>query len=153
MDKIKNILIAVLVPVILVGLSMVITGDVSPIYQMISKPSFSPPGYVFGIVWTILYGMMAYASFLILESDDPAKQKALVLYYVQLIINVMWSFIFFNMQAYFLGAVWIVVLLGFAILTAIEFYQIDNLAGLLFIPYILWLVFALILATSIFLMN
>lgn len=97
---------------------------------------------------------MGISSYLITQSDKPARSKtALTVYGVQLFFNFMWSIIFFNFEAYLFAFIWLLALLALVIINAVLFYRIDRRAGLLFIPYILWIIFAGYLNFGIFLLN
>ena len=120
----------------------------------VKQPPFAPPAVLFPIVWTILYALMGFSAYIIESSPQtPQRNRALVLYYVQLFFNFLWSFIFFNFKNYLAAFVWIVALLILIIATTIEFYKIKPIAGYLMIPYILWVTFAAVLNFSIYLLN
>lgn len=118
------------------------------------KPVFSPPDWLFPVVWTILYILMGISAYIIdtkVTTND--KRTATVLYYLQLAFNFFWSFIFFNFQAYLPAFVWIIILWVLIIATTIEFYKIDKTAGILMVPYLIWVTFAAVLNFSIYLLN
>lgn len=111
-------------------------------YQELSKPFLSPPGWVFPVVWTILYLLMGIAAYLVSVSEDPDKRQALILYGAQLLVNMLWPLFFFRLNAYLLAFVWLLLLIDLVVLTAKSFSNIDGTAGKLFLPYLIWLVFA-----------
>lgn len=117
-------------------------------YQTLNKPSFSPPNWVFGPVWTILYILIGISLYLVWQ-----KKKVPTVFWVQLVLNAVWSIIFFGMRNPVLALVDIVALWVAIILTIKAFYKINKLAGNLLIPYILWVSFATILNLSIVLLN
>ena len=120
----------------------------------VKQPPFAPPAVLFPIVWTILYALMGFSAYIIESSPQtPQRNRALVLYYVQLFFNFLWSFIFFNFNNYLAAFVWIVALLILIIATTIEFYKIKPIAGYLMIPYIVWVSLAAVLNFSIYLLN
>ena len=120
----------------------------------VQKPVFSPPAVLFPIVWTILYTLMGISAYIIDKSPQSTeKNRALVLYYIQLFFNFLWSFIFFNFNNYLVAFMWITALLILIIATTVEFYKIRPVAGYLMIPYILWVTFAAVLNFSIYLLN
>lgn len=120
----------------------------------VEKPPFSPPAALFPIVWTILYILMGISAYIIEKTPDSTeKSRALVLYYLQLFFNFLWSFIFFSFNNYLIAFIWIIILLILIIATTIEFYKIKPLAAYLMIPYILWVTFAAVLNFSIYLLN
>ncbi len=115
---------------------------------------FAPPSLLFPVVWTILYILMGISAYLI-ETTATAKNKknAQILYLLQLFFNFCWSFIFFAFGAYEVAFVWIIILLALIIATAVSFYKINKTAGLLMIPYIMWVTFASVLNLSIAILN
>lgn len=118
------------------------------------RPPFSPPDWVFGPVWTILYIMMAIAAFrIILKINRPGAKFALALFAVQLVLNFMWPLIFFTWRNIPLAAAEITVLLIFIVLTGLAFRKVDVTAFLLLIPYFLWVSFATFLTYNIWLIN
>ena len=117
------------------------------------KPGFSPPALVFPIVWTILYALMGIGIARIRSTSSSERKNAEILFAAQLILNFFWPLIFFNAKAYgpalmLLMALWILV---FAMLLA--FQKLDNPAGKLQIPYLLWLSFAVLLNEQTWLLN
>lgn len=118
------------------------------------KPSLTPPGWVFSVVWTILYTLMGISAVRIwLAEDSAAKSKGLNLYIAQLILNFFWSLIFFNAQAYGFAAIWLLLLWALVFLMIRHFYKVDRLAAFLQIPYLVWLTFALYLNIGAWVLN
>jgi benzodiazapine receptor len=124
-------------------------------YRTIAKPSFNPPDSVFGPVWTSLYILIGISAYLIWQKRAQIQHfpRTIAVYLIQLMLNLMWSFIFFYAHQIGVALVEIVFLLVFAIINALVFYKIEKTAGLLFIPYILWISFATFLTYSIFRLN
>ena len=123
-------------------------------YVTINKPSFNPPNYLFGPVWTSLYILMGISLYMILQSDsNELRKKAVTIFSIQLFLNFCWSFIFFNFQN--LGFAFVeIILMWISILTMIIiFYKINKTAAFLQIPYLLWVSFASILNGSIWYLN
>ena len=130
------------------------TSSITTWYAFINKPLFSPPNWIFGPVWTLLYILMGISAFLIWKKRDNLKTKqALVFYGIQLILNALWSIIFFGMHNPGLALLEIIILWLFILITLIKFYKINKTAGLLFIPYLLWVSFASILNYVIWMLN
>lgn len=118
------------------------------------QPALTPPPAVFGIVWTILYGLMGFGAVRVsLQPQSKVRDWGLNLFAVQLILNFFWSLIFFNAQAYGLAVVWLLVLLGAVMVMSVLFYRVDKIAGLSQIPYILWLSFAAYLSIGVWRLN
>jgi len=135
--------------------SQVSPGNGSSIwYEQLNKPDWNPPGWIFGPVWTLLYILMAVAAWRIWKKlgflDGATELSA---FSIQLILNVLWSFIFFGLQNPGLAFLEIIILLGAIIITTYLFFQKDRIAGWLMVPYILWVAFATVLNGTIWLMN
>ena len=123
--------------------SALLTMDGMEQYQMMYRPPLSPPGWLFPVVWTILYILMGVAAYLIGEMpNSPQKKMALRLYHIQLFFNGVWSLIFFGLQEYFAAFIWLLLLWLFIYLTIKEFLQLNKTAGILMIPYLVWVTFA-----------
>lgn len=124
-------------------------------YPMLAKPSFTPPAFLFGPVWTVLFVLMGYAFYLVLRKGLKAKgvSDAVAVFGVQLILNVVWSYLFFGLRNPLLAFVEIVVLWFTILITYSKFHDIDRTAGHLLIPYLAWVGFAGVLNLAIVLMN
>lgn len=142
MIRLKYLIVSILIPLGIGGLAALLTMNSREVYESLEKPPLSPPSYIFGIVWTILFILMGISAYMIYESDNPLKKKALTVYGVQLIMNFIWPLLFFGAQAYVLSAVWIVALWLVIIYMIILFYKIKPAAAFLQIPYLLWVTFA-----------
>lgn len=156
-DKIKKrkfvqLILYIIIPLGLGALTGFLSGSYNG-YSNFTKPPFAPPGIIFPIVWSILYTLMGISSYKISISDSPFRTTALKSYYIQLIVNLLWSFIFFKFKLFLLAALWIVLLIILVIKMIIEFKKVNKVAAYLQIPYLLWLIFALILNISIYLLN
>lgn len=132
--------------------SLVTTPSIDSWYQSITKPSFNPPNWIFGPVWTLLFALMAISFYLILI-QKPVAKKSIVLFLSQLFFNFLWSFLFFFIHNPLLAYINILVLIVLVVLTTKHFIKINRLAGLLLIPYIAWISFASILNLAIVLLN
>ena len=154
----KNI-IALIISILLaegIGfLSGFLSMNSSVAYENFNKPSFSPPGWVFPVVWTILFFLMAVAAYRIWMKGKSGEDvtKALFLYIVQLFFNFLWSIIFFRLRLYAIAFLELLLLLVFILLTTFEFYRIDKPAAYLMIPYIAWVSFAGVLNYTIWMLN
>lgn len=151
--KWKPLIICLLIPLAVGGLSALLTMESMEIFGKLNQPPLSPPGFLFPIVWTVLFILMGISSYLIYVSDNQNKKKALTIYAVQLFFNFVWSLIFFNMQAYLFAFIWLVILWLFIIAMIVSFWKISKPAALLQIPYLLWVTFAGYLNLGIFLLN
>lgn len=151
----KKLLIALAIPLGVGGLSALLTGGGMGDYGQLNQPPLSPPGWLFPVVWTILYLLMGYASYRIWTSSAPETQKrsALRVYGAQLAVNFLWPLIFFGLQ-WRLLAFWVILLLWVLIYFTIKrFGKIDEIAADLLLPYILWVTFAAYLNLGAFLLN
>lgn len=144
--------IFLLTPLAIGSISSLLSGNARG-YDDLILPSFAPPAALFPIVWAVLYLLMGISAYLIYETEDPKKQKALFLYGLQLFFNFTWSILFFGFSQYFLAFLWLLELLFILTLMIYYFYQISPLAAILQIPYFLWCVFAAILNFAVYKMN
>jgi benzodiazapine receptor len=135
--------------------SVFTASSVSTWYAALRKPSFTPPGWVFGPVWISLYALMGVAAYLVWRSGLSHREVriALTLFVAQLIVNAFWSAMFFGLKSPLAGLVDISVLWVLILLTIFYFLKVSTTAGLLLVPYVLWVSFAAILNYSIWAMN
>lgn len=123
-------------------------------YVTLNKPIFSPPNWLFGPVWTILYTLMGIALFLVVEKGKGKKRKiAIKVFLTQLALNSLWSIIFFGLKLPSLAFLEIVIMWTFIILSIKQFLPISKTAAYLLVPYLLWVTFASVLNLSIFVLN
>jgi len=124
-------------------------------YPTLNKPSFNPPNWLFAPVWTSLYLSIGIAAYLVWIKRDTITHfpRTVAIYLIQLILNLAWSFIFFYLHEIGFALFEILILLVVIIVNALMFYKINKWAGLIFIPYILWVSFASFLTYNIFLLN
>lgn len=123
-------------------------------YETLDKPPFNPPDWVFAPVWTTLYVLMAVAGWRVWRHARSAvRRDALIVFAVQLGLNLTWSLLFFGMQRIGMALFGIVVLLSTIIVNTILFWRIDRMAGVLFVPYVLWVAFATLLNVALWLRN
>lgn len=148
----KKLIICVAIPLVVGGLSALLTRNSMEAFGSINKPILAPPGWLFPVVWTILYILMGIASYLVLTSKKP-NATALTTYVIQLAFNFFWSIIFFNLELYLFAFIWLILLWLLILKTAILFYQISEPAGYLMIPYLLWVTFAGYLNLFIYFLN
>jgi translocator protein len=123
-------------------------------YDRLAKPSWTPPGWIFGPVWTLLYGLMAVSAWLVWrEHGLSGARAALLLFLAQLVLNGAWSWIFFGLErpgvaVIELGVLWVAIRL-----TLVAFWSLHRVAGLLLVPYLAWVTFAGILNFEIWRLN
>ena len=118
-------------------------------YEMMYRPPLSPPGWVFPVVWGVLYLLMGIAAWLVFISENPDRKHALALYAAQLAVNALWPILYFRLDAP-LAALAVLVLLWYLVyLTLKAFFRISTPAGMCMIPYLLWISFAFYLNLSV----
>lgn len=155
-----RLVIALAIPQVAGGIGAVATREsVRTWYRTLRKPSFTPPGALFGPVWTVLYLLMGLAEFLVARKRAERQvsrvdfRSAQGWYFTQLCLNTLWSILFFGLRKPFAALVELVALLGAIIATLTRFGRISRPAGLLLLPYLLWSSFATALNASIWWKN
>lgn len=151
MSNFKIYLKSILIPLLVGGVVGLITSNFIN-YNSLNQPPLSPPGFIFPIVWTILYALMGI-SYGILESNSLVDPKINLIYYLQLFVNALWSFFFFVFEWRLFSFFWIILLAVLVFIMIKEFYAKNKLAGLLQIPYLLWILFAAYLNFGVYLLN
>lgn len=151
----KLLTICIAIPLAVGAASSLITGGGMETFESINQPALSPPGWLFPVVWTILYTFMGISSYLILTSGGDLKdiQNAISIYGYQLTVNFLWPTFFFNFKWYFFAFLWLLLLIFLVAAMIRAFYQLDKRAAYLNIPYLLWLIFAGYLNFSVYLLN
>lgn len=145
------LIIFLLIPLAVGSLSSLLSGNLSAATYI--QPAFSPPAYIFSIVWTVLYLLMGFSSFLIYTSDNPCKNNALKIYFFQLVLNFFWSIIFFHLSNYLLAFFWLIGLINAIIVMLYKFKKISPVAAYLQFPYLLWCLFAAFLNFGVYQLN
>ena len=147
--------ISLLIPLAVGGFSAFLTRDGMEYFKTVSQPPLSPPAWVFPVVWTILYLLMGAASYLIVTSaaSQPRRERALTVYGLSLAVNFLWPIVFFTMRFYFGAFLLLLLLWVLSAVTALLFSCIDERAGKLMIPYLVWLTFAAYLNLGVWLLN
>lgn len=122
--------------------------------QSVIQPAFSPPGWLFPVVWAVLYLLMAISvSRVALRTEGGARRSALQLYLIQLAVNCLWPILFFNLQAFGAAFLWLVLLFALIVWMALSFREIDAIAARLLIPYLFWVAFAGYLNFGVWMLN
>ena len=150
----KKLLISIGIPLGVGGLSALLTSGNMNMFEEIEKPPLSPPGWLFPVVWTILYVLMGIALYLVITTKTKEeKLPAIIFFGVQLFFNFFWSIIFFNAQAFLFAFIWLI-LLWVAIVANIYFFsKINSTSAKLLIPYLAWVTFAGYLNLGIYILN
>lgn len=153
-DK-KRLIICLAIPLVVGGAVGLLTMNSMEAFEALNQPPLSPPGWLFPVVWTVLYVLMGIASYLVSVSDAPHEEKARALwtYGIQLAFNFLWPIAFFNLKWYLFAFLWLVILWILILITALRFGRIRKPAGYLLVPYLLWVAFAGYLNLGIYLLN
>ena len=123
-------------------------------YQQLSKPTWAPPAQVFGPVWSVLYVLMAVAAWLVIRAWGwPRARPAIALYALQLVLNALWTWLFFRWRLGWVAVVEILVLWAMLLLTVRAFWRVRRLAGGLLLPYLAWVTFAAALTDAVWHRN
>ena len=143
------------IPLLAGGIAALLTTDSMKTFSALDKPALSPPGWLFPVVWTILYTLMGVSAYLIATSSAAPieKAKALAIYTYQLAVNFLWSIFFFNFKWYFFSFLWIILLWILVFLMIRAFWKINRTAAYLNIPYLIWITFAAYLNIGIWILN
>ena len=153
-DK-KRLIICLAIPLVVGGAAGLLTMNSMEAFEALNQPPLSPPGWLFPVVWTVLYVLMGIASYLVSVSDAPQEEKARALwtYGIQLAFNFLWPIAFFNLKWYLFAFLWLVILWILILITALRFGRIRKPAGYLLVPYLLWVAFAGYLNLGIYQLN
>jgi benzodiazapine receptor len=135
--------------------SLFTTPAISTWYANLHKPIVAPPNWVFAPVWTTLYLLMGISLFMIWNAQlgKEAAKKPIIMFFGQLTLNVLWSYLFFGLKSPFLGLIGIVVLWFMIVLTTIFFFRVSKVAASLLIPYLVWVSFASYLNYLLYTLN
>lgn len=148
--------VGIAIPISVGLLSAFLTMGNMDIYTRINTPPLAPPGFIFPIVWTLLYILMGISSAMVYINrfnDILSATVGLKYYAISLLFNFGWSLIFFNSGAFLIAFIWLIFLLYFIVKSVLKYFKVKKLAALLQIPYIIWVVFAGYLNLSITLLN
>ena len=151
-----KLLISLLIPQLIAGAAATFTSaEIGGWYRTIQKPDWNPPNWLFAPVWTALYIMMGIALYLVWSSNkrEALKRRAIVLWSIQLVLNFLWSFLFFNQHLLLGGLIDIILLWIFILFTIFSFAKINKAAAWLLVPYISWVTFAGLLNFEIWKIN
>ena len=149
--KLKNFIISIIIPVTIGGIiGLIVSNNIN--YNYLEKPFLAPPGFIFPIVWTVLYILMG-VSYGLLKNRNLIDFDINLFYYLQLFVNALWPIIFFTFNLRLFAFIWILLLDILVITMVLKFYQKYKLSGLLQIPYLFWIIFATYLNLFIYLLN
>lgn len=153
--KLKALLPAVALPLAVGALAAFLTKEGMAMFNVMPKPPLTPPGWIFPAVWTALYILMGYASYLVWVSgaSEKRKERALTAYALSLGANFIWPLIFFGMELYLLAFIWLILLWLLSAAATLLFHYISEKAGKLMLPYMLWLSFAAYLNLGVWILS
>lgn len=155
MKNILKLTLCITIPLFIGAISGIATASgIDTWYVDLTKPTFNPPNYLFGPVWTCLYILMGISFYMILQSPKTElRKKAIMIFCIQLFLNFCWSFLFFNFQLLGLAFIEIIFIWVSIVMMIILYFEINKTAAILQIPYLLWVSFASILNGSIWFLN
>ncbi len=149
----KQLILSVLVPLAVGGFATLINFDEIRSFQEVEQPASVPPSIVFSVVWTILYALMGFSFYLVYKSDRQNKGLAYSFYSLQLVVNFLWTYIFFSLKDYLMAFYVIILLLVLIAGMIVSFYSVNKKSAYLQIPYFIWVCFATYLNYQIFILN
>ncbi len=155
-NKIKPYVISIAIALSVGALSALFTKNSMNIYADIVTPPLAPPGWVFPVVWTILYVLMGISSAMVYTKytkQPRIKKTGLGVYALSLAVNFFWSIIFFNQRAFLFSLLWLILLWVLILVTILRYRKISKIAAYLQIPYLIWVTFALYLNYMIYILN
>lgn len=148
----KKLFTCIAIPLFVGILAAFLTRDSMKNFSLLIKPSWTPPGWLFPVVWTVLYLLMGLSSYLFITSETQ-NTFALILYGTQLAFNFFWPILFFSLEFYWYAFLWLALLWLLIVETAALFYQSSKTAAYLLLPYLLWVTFAGYLNFAISILN
>ena len=151
----RLLFICIAIPLIVGGISALLTKNSMEMFETVVKPPLAPPGWIFPVVWTILYTVMGISCYLIVISDASQEEigEAIRIYAYQLLVNFLWPTFFFNFQWYLFALLWLILLWILVFFMIRKFADVSKLAAYMNIPYLIWLTFAGYLNAGIWWLN
>lgn len=151
----KQLIKSIALPLLVGAVAGLLSRNAMQDFMNLTKPPFSPPAWLFPVVWTILYTLMGISAYLIKTSDadEEAKSDARMLYHYQLLVNFLWPVFFFNFEWYLFAFFWLLLLWVLVILMIRRFDKISHTAAYINLPYLLWLTFAAYLNFGVWWLN
>lgn len=153
-QRLTNILLFIVGTELVGAVSAILAGGgFGTFYGTILQPPLAPPGWLFPVVWAVLYAVMGFSAYLVWSSKKPGRGRALLLFMAQLAVNFLWSPVFFGLKWFGVAAVLALVLLALAGGMVFCFFKVNQLAAFLNIPYLAWLLYASYLAVGVWFLN
>lgn len=148
----KKLILFIIVTFIVGGLFSFFI-DMKGYYNSLNRPPLSPSGIIFPIAWSILYLLMSISLYIVSETKSLDIESSYIIYILQLVVNSLWTLLFFGLKLRLFSFIWILLLIVLVIIMIKDFYSKNKVAGLLQIPYLLWLIFAGYLNLMIYILN
>ncbi|MBP3348724.1 MAG: tryptophan-rich sensory protein [Clostridia bacterium] len=151
--NVKRLAVSIAIPLAVGIIASFITKDQMEAFSQLKQPPLSPPGWLFPIVWTVLYVLMGISSYIVYQKQNTLLSDCQRLYILQLAANFIWTILFFNLKQYLFSFIWLILLIFLVARMAICFVTVDRKAAALQIPYVLWICFAAYLNIAIYYLN
>lgn len=152
-SKIKAYVLSILIALAAGGISAVFAMGAMEEYSKLKQPPLAPPSWLFPVVWTILFVLMGISAARVYLKGSPQTKPALASYAVQLIINIIWTPLYFTLNLRLAAFIWLIALFIAVIVMIVRFSKVDTVSAWLQLPYVLWIIFAGYLNLSTYLLN
>ena len=149
----KEFIISLVIPSVVGLISGLLSMGGIKSFDLLNKPPLAPPGFIFGIIWPILYILMGISSYLIYQENDYRSECCLKIYLLNLFVNFLWSPIFFGLGLRLFALIWIIVLDIVVFFMILCFYKVNKKAAYYQIPYLIWIIFATYLNLMFYILN
>lgn len=152
-NRAKSYIISILIALAAGGISSIFAMSAMEEYNQLRQPAFAPPSWIFPIVWTILFILMGISAARVYLADTEDTPSALRVYALQLIVNIIWTPLYFTFNLRLAAFIWLMLLFILVLIMTIRFNRVDKTAAILQIPYIIWLVYAGYLNLGTYILN
>lgn len=153
MKKLGILLLCLFIPLFTGGLAGALTASGSSTYEALNRPALSPPGWVFPAVWILLYTLMGLSTYVAVTRGTGSGKAWKILYAVTLVLNFVWPFLFFKAKAFLFSFLWILLMWAVGFVLTRELWVKQKVAGVLFLPYMVWISFAAYLSYGVAMLN
>lgn len=155
LKAVRRLILCIAVPLLVGFLASRLSGNQQQFYSQLVRPVLSPPGWVFGVVWPVLYILMGISAYLVRFSgaDCALVRRSMCVYYLQLGVNALWSVVFFRFQLFGAAFYVLLILLALIVITSVFSYDVSPVASWLYIPYVMWVSFAGYLNYMVWILN
>lgn len=153
LKKLGILLLCLFIPLFTGGLAGALTASGSSTYEALNRPALSPPGWVFPAVWILLYTLMGLSAYVAVTRGTGSGKAWKILYAVTLVLNFVWPFLFFKAKAFLFSFLWILLMWAVGFVLTRELWVKQKAAGVLFLPYMVWISFAAYLSYGVAMLN